>query len=147
MWIATHNKLMTALRRSKWSGASTECQRCVGNTETVIHILRDCPFANAIWLELVDNGKILDFFTLEHDNWFNLCLSQNLAKDKDGDWKSIFMITCWFLWKWRNSCLFEEGFVIPSNPMMIILCYVNQLHEALKEPHDQSLNSMTANTV
>lgn len=40
MWISTHNKLMTTLKRSRWTGSCADCSRCSGIPETVTHILR-----------------------------------------------------------------------------------------------------------
>lgn len=142
IWLATHNKLMTCLRRSKWSGTNADCHRCLGYPESVIHILRDCPRANSLWLDIVDNGEILEFFSLNHDEWFEFCLSKNLGKDRVRDWKNVFMINCWFLWKWRNASLFEEDFIMPLSPLMVILLFVDQILSALDHPKEQTTNHL-----
>ncbi|RHN72739.1 hypothetical protein MtrunA17_Chr2g0291051 [Medicago truncatula] len=36
-------------------------------------------------------------------------------------WQTIFMVTCWHLWKWRNKSIFEEEFHRPFNPIDMIL--------------------------
>lgn len=45
IWLATHNKLMTTLRRSKWAGSNADCHLCLGFPEMDVHIIRDCSRA------------------------------------------------------------------------------------------------------
>ncbi|GAU23111.1 hypothetical protein TSUD_305580 [Trifolium subterraneum] len=45
----------------------------------------------------------------------------NMEKAQNKEWKTIFMITCWHLWMWRNKSIFEEGFRHPNNPTHVIL--------------------------
>lgn len=94
LWIAVHDKLMTALRRSKWSGSSGDCYRCCEIPESVLHIFRDCPNASLIWTRIVDPSMLQEFFDKDHFEWFDFCITHNLSYNSGPDWQDFFIIAC-----------------------------------------------------
>jgi hypothetical protein len=67
MWLATHDRLLTNYRWSKWNvGISPICHSCGNGEETTVHTLRDCVYATRIWLKLVaSNHTTIFFFQLQ----------------------------------------------------------------------------------
>ncbi|GAU35182.1 hypothetical protein TSUD_319920 [Trifolium subterraneum] len=60
-------------------------------------------------------------------DWFFKNLSNNeYGAQKEGR-KSIFMVTCWYMWQWRNKSIFDEDFRRPSNPIHAILKMVRDI--------------------
>lgn len=126
IWLAVHS-LLTGLRRSRWPGSSADYPSCNGIFESVLHVLRDCPYANGLWVHLVDPNRLVEFFSLDHNAWFETCLSQDLGCSSELKWEDVFRVVCWFNCKWRNRVLFEEGFVMPHNRMAIIRHFLSNL--------------------
>ncbi|RYQ96697.1 hypothetical protein Ahy_B08g092538 [Arachis hypogaea] len=69
LWTAMHKKLMTNQRRARIFGGVGDCTRCNGGQEDIFHVLRNCPKASTIWVNLVKTDEIPNFFQLEWDNW------------------------------------------------------------------------------
>ncbi|CAH9131175.1 unnamed protein product [Cuscuta epithymum] len=50
LWLVMKNKLLTNVERGKRHiSEDTVCPLCNEDEETVLHIIRDCPFAVAVW--------------------------------------------------------------------------------------------------
>ncbi|CAN1790471.1 Putative ribonuclease H protein At1g65750 [Linum perenne] len=74
------------------------CPRCKAADETILHVLRDCPFPGEVWTRL--GYSTLDPFRQVRcpSEWIRQILSHAKALHID--------IGCWFLWKARNEWLF-----------------------------------------
>ncbi|GAU48589.1 hypothetical protein TSUD_405790 [Trifolium subterraneum] len=91
MWIATHERLLTNYRRSRWgNGTSPTCPACGQEDETILHVLRDCMFATQIWIRLVASNHITDSLSLTCRDW----IVDNISGAHTKDWHTIFMVTC-----------------------------------------------------
>ncbi|PRQ34972.1 putative ribonuclease H-like domain-containing protein [Rosa chinensis] len=57
-------------------------------------------------------------------------------------WCSVFVYTCWFLWKWRNKLAFDSNFNFPYNPSKLIIDAVREWTSAnvTKANSDGSIN-------
>lgn len=54
LWQVVHQIIMTNVERyRRHISASALCQVCNGGEETIIHVLRDCPFMSGIWNRIV----------------------------------------------------------------------------------------------
>lgn len=83
------------------------CSVCWNYNKTWIHILRDCGVAKTLWIQLLQANKIQNFFDTTVDSWFQNNQRSDRA-NKDGvQWATIFGITCWLLWIWRNKYIFQ----------------------------------------
>ncbi|MCI57949.1 putative non-LTR retroelement reverse transcriptase, partial [Trifolium medium] len=50
VWLLKHNRLMTNARKHKMGLGSAACWWCNDTDETALHVLRDCPYAMALWM-------------------------------------------------------------------------------------------------
>ena len=107
MWLAAHERILKIFRRSKWGvGILPTCTSCGRHDETTLRVLRDCVQATQVWLRLVPSNFITSFFSFSCREWIFTNLNKhNIGPNKDG-WQTTFMMTCWFLWTWRNKTIF-----------------------------------------
>ena len=83
------------------------CPRCQ-SPETIIHILRDYPWAKEVWHQ--SSGILpLSFFRLLLQDW----LRHNATLDRatlphHPPWQVYFSFTCWKLWLARNERIFKN---------------------------------------
>jgi hypothetical protein len=54
------------------------------------------------------------------------------AREKNNEWHTIFMVTCWQLWTWRNKTIFEDAFNRPINPTQVILKMSREIGSCMK---------------
>ncbi|CAN1743077.1 Putative ribonuclease H protein At1g65750 [Linum perenne] len=74
------------------------CPRCKAGDETILHVLRDCPFARKVWTRLGFVNSSPFRHIICSSEWVSHVLSHT---------KSLQIgIGCWFLWKARNEWLF-----------------------------------------
>ncbi|KAL8140686.1 hypothetical protein V2J09_006707 [Rumex salicifolius] len=83
MWLVHKHCLLTNLERYRSHMADTiECYACSQEEENLPHLLRDCKWAKPVWEELDDNQKSYS-------------------------WRLKFISSLWWLWQWRNNCIFR----------------------------------------
>jgi ribonuclease HI len=136
MWMAAHERLLTNFRRSKWGvGASPTCSRCDGVNETTIHVLRDCPAAIQTWIRLVPSNQITNFFSSSNcSEWIFKNINHQPHGIQNRKWKTIFMVACWHMWKWRNKTIFEDDFQRPNDPTYVIIKMVEDIDKCIHHP-------------
>ncbi|KAK8556934.1 hypothetical protein V6N12_003323 [Hibiscus sabdariffa] len=78
--------------------------------ESILHILRDCPFTRTFWQTVLPLALHESFFSLSLGNWImsNLIVLAPLI-DIDVPWDLFFSSSLWQLWKYRNGFLFAEA--------------------------------------
>lgn len=103
LWLLWHDKLLTNSVRRRHMTNNEFCPLCCSGMETRIHMIRDCSFSRRIWESVVPVHYQGVFFSLPFEEWFlgNLQNENNLMF-WDLDWKSVFGILGWLLWKHRN---------------------------------------------
>jgi ribonuclease HI len=128
--LATHGRILTNFRRSKWGGGiSPTCPCCGNEDETILHVLRDCINAIQVWLYIVPSDFITNFFSFDCRDWFFNNLNKKDIGTNTLSWKTTFMTTCWYLWKWRNKTIFEADFIRPNNPISLIWRFVQDIED------------------
>ncbi|KAK4267638.1 hypothetical protein QN277_024391 [Acacia crassicarpa] len=120
LWLAFHNRLPTNERRRRWSSGSATCAYCEVGIEDEMHIFRDCYYARQVWLSLIHPRYVTVFFMLPLKDWFALNLAEELGLDRVNPWCLIWGVGIWFLWKWRNNCVFQDHLWKPYNPSEVI---------------------------
>lgn len=129
MWIVMHGRLLTNERRSRWNVfISLFCPCCNAESETIIHVLRDCPFDTQVWLRLLPSNLVVQIFSHSVRDWIFSNIKDSILDFFSIKWSTIFMMTCWYLWNWGNKTIFEDGFHRPINPLMPILKYAQEVH-------------------
>ncbi|RYR22588.1 hypothetical protein Ahy_B03g067891 [Arachis hypogaea] len=97
LWLAAHNVLLTNVeRRRRHMSNSAQCSICNATDEDILHVLRDCPFAKAVWIFLKAHDIITDFFNMTIRDW----LFANLSNETD--WSCIFGVASSCLWFFRK---------------------------------------------
>ncbi|KAE8735096.1 hypothetical protein F3Y22_tig00000477pilonHSYRG00472 [Hibiscus syriacus] len=84
------------------------CATCGATMESVIHVLRDCPPSQNLWLRVVPHSAFASFFGTNLQSW----ITQNIQKQQpvsDGDppWSSFFTALIWHIWKQKNDYVFK----------------------------------------
>lgn len=83
----------------------SDCHRCPDIKESLLHVLRDCPQATTMWMEIVPVSKRTMFFTIEAKDWLLTNIKNELRFDVESC-PTIFGITLWKIWNWRNEAIF-----------------------------------------
>lgn len=79
------------------------CPICKLLNETIIHILRDCSYANAIW----SNYQLpLNFHHLDVRDWLLTNATKNDKNKLNISWSAIFLFTVHNIWLARNNNIF-----------------------------------------
>lgn len=93
------------------------CPLCRKEPESILHALRDCDLARAVWIELRTLGVDRDFFSANLRDWMvtngKLDISLNQFSPP---WKIIFSFAVWNLWKNRNQVMFKRR---PQSPKLV----------------------------
>lgn len=87
IWLAIHKRLLTNVSRCK-RGLATEprCTICNRESETLLHVLRDCPITTELWKHLVPNNLWRRFMRMPFDPWirWNICRVEVTGKRMNG---------------------------------------------------------------
>ncbi|CAN1291597.1 Putative ribonuclease H protein At1g65750, partial [Linum perenne] len=96
-----HHRLLTnGERRRRHLTEIGACQVCPEQEETVLHVLRDCPFASTTWELLTFPSDNLAFFQIPLLPWIEDFIRRP-------ELSLLFRVTCWFLWRYRNDRVFN----------------------------------------
>lgn len=118
-WLLFSNRNLSweVLQRKGWQGPS-QCQMCRNSAECNLHMFFQCGASSSIWYVL---SSIYGFshrvFPSVQDAfvwWSAQCPV----------WRSLFIITCWFLWKWRNVHIFQNSSLPLDSILTKILGYL-----------------------
>ncbi|KAK4275138.1 hypothetical protein QN277_018272 [Acacia crassicarpa] len=144
LWRVALQKLPTNEWRSCWSAHSGLCGYCNIESESILHILRDCCYAHNMWLKLLKPNYVSQFFSAGLKDWLSMNLMGKLSKDMGLFWNLIFGVAVWMLWKWSNSFAFDPNFVKPRSPESFILHNwrnFSMYEELIPDPITQCLTS------
>ena len=129
LWLAFQDRLMTnANRFLRNLTEDPRCYVCGEVEENSEHIIRDCPAARVVWSKITSNdqgGSRVSF-----RDW----IIDNIGKQaavKGDEWPTVFAMTCWWLWRWRNERSFERTPSIPVDQVSFISARVGTVKRAL----------------
>ncbi|QHO15365.1 Putative ribonuclease H protein [Arachis hypogaea] len=69
LWMVVHKKILTAKRRARMFQKNPSCHKCDSVKESVLHVLRDCPWTSRVWTKLIHPSDIYLFFKAPFDSW------------------------------------------------------------------------------
>ncbi|KAL4283143.1 hypothetical protein GQ457_16G010650 [Hibiscus cannabinus] len=133
MWLACHERLLMNMeRRRRHMTSDSSCTVCGAVSETVDHVLRQCPLAKAVWTSVVKPDRILEFLSLDLQSWFAANLSQpDYFGCVESDWDILFTALVWSIWLRRNKLIFESAPVVCESVLLIGNRMVEELRTAV----------------
>ncbi|CAL1412740.1 unnamed protein product [Linum trigynum] len=76
LWLALHGRLLTNKDRDRLHlTQSDHCPVCGGGPKSIVHIIRDFPYARGVWSFLLRDEPDSDFFEPDSRRWFLYYLS------------------------------------------------------------------------
>jgi hypothetical protein len=63
-----------------------------------LHVLRDCPLAVSIWINMDDIQYRETFFNVNLKQWLNINMNMKLGFDGMKQWTEYWATTCLCLW-------------------------------------------------
>jgi len=115
-WLLFSDKNLTweVIQRKGWQGPG-RCQMCHSEVEKNAHMFFQCVASSSIWYELslIFGFSHQTFSSVQEA--FSWCSSQCSSR------RSLFFLTCWFLWTWRNDCIFKNS----GRPLASILISIS----------------------
>lgn len=109
MWLAKYERFLCNEERRRRHITSDGCYpSCLNVSETTDHVLRKCPKAKEVWKQVVGERKWWKMENLSFKEWMNTNLRGKKDINVGGDWPSMFAITVWWIWHWRNEVAFNR---------------------------------------
>ncbi|KAL6140699.1 hypothetical protein ACLB2K_058995 [Fragaria x ananassa] len=145
LWTFVSSKLLTNMQRVKRHLSGNPCyHHCTDAPETMLHLFRDCPMAMMVWRSFNIPINMWNTFTLNWDGWIFANLMQDQCHINNMNWNIFFIFCCWFIWKWRCKCIFEERFRYPYNFTDVILNYAAEWTKASAKHKMQRVEQVEA---
>lgn len=109
MWLARHERLLcNHERRRRHLTSDGNCPVCHDVDESVEHVLRLCPKAKEIWKQLLGDRIMQRMENLDFRKWMDCNLRGKGGGRHGEEWPNVFIITAWWIWKWRNDLVFKD---------------------------------------
>jgi hypothetical protein len=121
VWILHHNRLFTNSRLSMTHHGSEFRYHCGNVVETMLHVLRDCPLAIGVWLNMVGLQHRDNFFNANLQQWIILNMNTKLGMGGMKNWSEFWASACHSLSYWRNKMPHDSGSVLPNKPWLEVL--------------------------
>lgn len=120
-----------------------KCWLCSEKVEDIEHVLRECPAADEVWLrilpELHHKSRNMSF-----RNWLDYGIANRGNGHKPELENSLFALTIWWLWKWRNNAIFTGRFhSIQSKVQWESRSWKGHEEGAVKVNYDGSIDHLT----
>ena len=97
------------------------CPRCQCEVESILHLLRDCPFSRRVWNQSGGCVNNSNFFSLSLQDWLFSNATSNLLHNLGPlPWNLVFLFSLWLLWKDRNLCVFNQKNPNPNLNKVIV---------------------------
>ncbi|KAJ1394142.1 Ribonuclease H domain [Sesbania bispinosa] len=114
---------------------SDTCPRCHLQAETFMHTFRDCEVVKELWESLINQADWSSFFSLGMDQWLRKFLQFFDHSVAGVSWNFIFPVGLWWIWKDRNSLVFQKKTELPGNLLFHIISFARRIIESIASPH------------
>ncbi|KAK4285196.1 hypothetical protein QN277_001926 [Acacia crassicarpa] len=133
-WLVLHKRLLTnASRHKRGLTSDSRCPVCDAEIENLQHVLRDCPETLNLWKSVVPQCLWSKFSSLSFDHWFQWNSSYKDRRVESEEWRQQFILICWWLWRPRNSFVFE-GKKISNDTIQLS---VDATRGSIQDAHDR----------
>ncbi|PWA84228.1 reverse transcriptase zinc-binding domain-containing protein [Artemisia annua] len=111
MWRARLDKLPTRynLSRKGIEIASIMCPVCGVSMESLSHVLFTCTLAKEVWTRVYNWCQVTVKDMNDFSEWLDWCDENANVRNRKVKLEVIGVSTCWFLWRYRNSVIFDSG--------------------------------------
>lgn len=98
--MLAHGCLLTnAERTRRYISSNPLCDRCQIDEEDIMHAIRDCCKAKAIWNVLLSPSDALEFFRLARREWLGWILKADVAQIRPARWTERLLTVAWLQWR------------------------------------------------
>lgn len=109
VWLSYYQRVMTNDMRNKRGFTTTDiCHRCRGVREDIGHILRTCPDANRLWMAIALEFAKRNRWKKPFMEWMSDNVKSREMTSDNLEWRMVFTIGAWWLWKWWNEEVFRN---------------------------------------
>lgn len=132
VWILVHEKVLTAdnLQIRGWPHQD-HCLLCDGPLETCVHLSLLCPFAIAVWSQILtwenfDSHLIQSIHDHVHlSSWWKEAAAK-VTKEERRRFNGLVIYASWNLWKERNRRIF-------NNAQELVLQFATRVKEDIEQ--------------
>lgn len=108
VWRLLHNGLWVNYRRWQSNLTTTPtCPLCDEADETPLHLFRDCSKVKPLWLHLIDQQHMSEFFAGDLKVWVMRNLQSNCLHSMGRSGPPEFALLLWAIWKSRANFVFQ----------------------------------------
>ena len=110
LWLCHHNSVpVRGVIAERGMQYDTTYPLCRNGTESISHLLKECPFAIDFWRKIGVPTPLISSFTLDCLAWLKRNSLCNVQIQSHGiPWRSLFPFAVWGLWKHRNRVVCEN---------------------------------------
>lgn len=109
MWLAYHQRVMTKdMRKRRGFTTIDTCHRCRNEKEDINHILQTCPDANHFWSVITPEFAKREQWKTPFKDWMSDNINSRRMTRDNLEWRTVFAVGSWWLWKWRNEEIFSD---------------------------------------
>ncbi|XP_061340875.1 myrcene synthase, chloroplastic-like [Gastrolobium bilobum] len=130
LWLLMGENLLSNDQRvRRHLGEDATCMRWQADVEDCNHIFRECSWACQIW-QLCCHGLVLNgFWEGDFVSW----IERNLNRKKENkDWRRLFGVVCWLIWKERNNGVFNDEWETPIEVVRHAMMFMHNVLVAEK---------------
>ena len=109
-WMCLHKSIATREFLAKRGILiNPSCPLCHQSSESILHLLRDCPAISAVWHNLNPLGLASTFFSQDLHTWLETnCRTGNKVSSFSVPWYILFSFGIWSIWNHRNKVVFQN---------------------------------------
>lgn len=128
LWKVAKEALLANVQRFKCRLTDDDgCPQCANNSETVIHLCRNCLIVWSVWIKASSNSLPDSFFQLLGNLTDDLVMSYS-------HWALTLGITLNYLWKCCNEVVFDNKHHTSDNISIVISVLTHQSRSSM---HDE----------
>ncbi|CAL1407041.1 unnamed protein product [Linum trigynum] len=108
MWLLVLGKISSnEAHCQRHLTTESDCYRCAGRVETILHIFRECPPATYFWTRVVASSDQPAFSSMSTQTWLRKNILSEDTSITGIPWNAFYSIAVWLLWKNRNDGTFQ----------------------------------------